>query len=392
MPLFKFVFSFIAGISISIQALADIKSPDDSLSSDQVIKRANTLQDTETILIDGIPIVNAPCQFHKEASVPFPDDYKFKNPIFHKQMGDHWEYSEYAFTLTPNGMRGKYPSEYNNCRLVEDKGDNVTYKCDKNYYRFEYVGWRKWEHRWDKAFFVYTYSSPDGTFNGITHEADSHEWALFSDMCPPPASRRGEATKQCLTLDDVRPTLPDPMPTCPIHPFTTTPLPKNTQFKNPIFAMEMEKDDKNSVYLTPTPTSIAYRIHDYDENKYADCSLIENNMTNITYYCKHLPSWKYTYEDEEEKNNNIDGFIRIRSVGFENHQGGRYFEYGKCRMFVSITKNTKNDLKEAFDRLNSYFPTNFTVETTSCGPTERHPIFRPFHPMVFPGDMCVPAK
>ena len=382
MPLLKFALSFIVGISISIQALADIKSPDDSLSSDQVIERANTLQDVDTTLVDGIPVVNAPCQFHKEASTPFPDDYKFKNPVFHEKFINHPDDdTEYAFTLTPNGMQGKYPSEYNNCRLVEDKGDNVTYKCNENYYRFHYV-WRSWNNHKETGCFVHEYPSLSGTFNGIIDFfKDTYDWGLITDTCPPPTTKYDNEIEQCLTLDDVRPTLPDPIPECPAHKFTTTPLPKGTQFKNPLFAMEMENHTTAGGYLTPTPTSIGYRKDKNDKMEYFECDLIENNPTNITYYCKQLP-----YEDP-----GVDGFIRIRSVGFEN-KFNHPFNYKKCEILITFSPNLYNDLKDAFDFLNNQHPSSFTAETTSCGPSERNYIRKYPRQIIFPGDVCVPAK
>ena len=388
MPLLKFALSFIVGIGISIQALGDPLFLDKSLSAEKITDLANTLQDVDTTLVDGIPVVNAPCQFHKEASTPFPDDYKFKNPVFHEKFINHPDDdTEYAFTLTPNGMQGKYPSEYNNCRLVEDKGDNVTYKCNENYYRFHYIGRKETTHHFEKTCWVYVVPSSDGTFDGIPYHIDDYgKWLSFSNTCPPSSLKHDTQAQQCLTLDDVRPTLPDPIPECPVHPFTTTPLPKNTQFKNPLFAMEMETHDyyEGTFIFNLTPTSITFHRSDMEEKGHFDCDLIENNMTNITYYCKIFPQHLKPYK-------NYDGFIRFRSVGHEKDFLGD-FKYSLCQILVHTKTTTENDLKKTFDQLNSSLLNSYRIKTTKCGPTERFPVLKFSQPSVFPGDMCVPPK
>lgn len=343
----------------------------------ELIQRANNLSDVKTTLIDGTPVVNAPCQFHTERLTPFPPDYTFKNPIFQQPLKAAYNKDTHLILKTSLFQDPIY-ARYSECDLVEDAGDNITYRCrgdDKTtYYRFQDMGWKAPYNTENPTCLVRSYQSIDGTFAGFTFDAASNDWIVENYDCTAKTQSQTRSINPCLTLDNIRPALPTPLPTCPAHLFSTAPLPKGTQFKNPIFAMTLDSGDNYPVTLTPTSIT-----KESPTLKRQACHLIENNPTNITYFCEWIIKGERNY-----------GFTRFRSIGHEFGLG--QFDYGRCQIMqtMSFTPN-KDELAQAFDDLSkSGAGVVYTVNTTLCGPTERSHIDIP-RETLFPGDACIPA-
>ena len=95
----------------------------------------------------------------------------------------------------------------------------------------------------------------------------------------------------------------------------------------------MTLDSGDNYPVTLTPTSIT---KESPTLKRQACHLIENNPTNITYFCEWIIKGERNY-----------GFTRFRSIGHEFGLG--QFDYGRCQIMqtMSFTPN-KDELASIF--------------------------------------------
>ena len=335
-------------------------------------------------------VMNWDCAFHKAADKPFPDDYRFQNPVFSSKMEEidrHYPYEKWGQTLhlTPNQIHVSFSETYqhndedidfNQCRLIEDASTNITYICgtgdQTHYVRFHAT--RVWERASDDGTLkandclIQAHTAPRMDFLSRTQKmtlfrADTrncgdiegldYAYNFSSDPCFP----EDQLPPYWYATDDGTCLPPQKMPV--------------DHVVNPLLKKHLTIQNIN--YW------LGFKINKNGEKPYFSCQLIGQTPSSVTLRCEGIGYYRSLYKV---------GFLRLRSVGFQNEYAS--FKTLGCSILVFSASEgySDNSEEDTFARLERDTPRLIRTGELECGPTEQIDREINWKGLIFYADAC----
>ena len=335
-------------------------------------------------------VMNWDCAFHKAADKPFPDDYRFQNPVFSSKMEEidrHYPYEKWGQTLhlTPNQIHVSFSETYqhndedidfNQCRLIEDASTNITYICgtgdQTHYVRFHITQVLK--RIYDDGVLnkgdclIQAHAAPKMDllsseqkmtfFRADTKdcgEIESYDlsYNFSSDQC----IREDQISPYWYATDDGTCLPPQKMPV--------------DHVVNPLLKKHLTIQNIN--YW------LGFKINKNGEKPYFSCQLIGQTPSSVTLRCEGIGYYRSLYKV---------GFLRLRSVGFQNEYAS--FKTLGCSILVFSASEgySDNSEEDTFARLERDTPRLIRTGELECGPTEQIDREINWKGLIFYADAC----
>ena len=336
----------------------------------------------------GISVMNGLCTFHKAADKPFPDDYRFQNPVFSSKMEkitrDAYKLGQ-TLHLTPNQIHvslsetyrpGDEEIDFNQCRLIEDASTNITYICgtgdQTHYVRFHITQVLK--RIYDDGVLnkgdclIQAHAAPKMDllsseqkmtfFRADTKdcgEIESYDlsYNFSSDQC----IREDQISPYWYATDDGTCLPPQKMPV--------------DHVVNPLLKKHLTIQNIN--YW------LGFKINKNGEKPYFSCQLIGQTPSSVTLRCEGIGYYRSLYKV---------GFLRLRSVGFQDKDA--YFQTLGCNILVFSASEgySDNSEEDTFARLERGIPDLIQTGELECGPTEQIDREINWKGLIFYADAC----
>ena len=336
----------------------------------------------------GISVMNELCTFHKAADKPFPDDYRFQNPVFSSKMEkitrDAYKLGQ-TLHLTPNQIHvslsetyrpGDEEIDFNQCRLIEDASTNITYICgtgdQTHYVRFHITQVLK--RIYDDGVLnkgdclIQAHAAPKMDllsseqkmtfFRADTKdcgEIESYDlsYNFSSDQC----IREDQISPYWYATDDGTCLPPQKMPV--------------DHVVNPLLKKHLTIQNIN--YW------LGFKINKNGEKPYFSCQLIGQTPSSVTLRCEGIGYYRSLYKV---------GFLRLRSVGFQNEYAS--FKTLGCSILVFSASEgySDNSEEDTFARLERDTPRLIRTGELECGPTEQIDREINWKGLIFYADAC----